>query len=172
MTPRLFHVGEREVGRFEPRPSPPWSGRPGEPLVWAVDEDHLWLRLLPRACHRVHATGTTGATDAATDDRALLAGATRVVWASPGCVERCEHVRLHLHELPTEGFEVADAGAGYWVSDGVVVPTSVRVVAPLAELRDRQVDVRVTDDLEATIARVTASGLDWSVVRAPDAGPW
>ena len=157
MTPRLFHVGTRPVARFVPRPSPAWSSRPGEALVWAVDEPHLWLRLLPRSCHRVHEATTDG---------------HRVVWITSGCATRSADTRLHLHELPSDPFVVEDASAGYWVADEEVAPLSTRPVAPLDELRDLGVVVEVTDDLDAVVADVTARTTDWSVIRAPDVTPW
>lgn len=157
MVPRLFHVGSEPVDRFVPRPSPEWSSRPGVPLVWAVDEDHLWLRLLPRQCHRVHATTADG---------------ERHVWVTPTCRERSQRVRLHLHELPNHGFTVEDHSAGYWVASHPVSPIDVRTVPPLTELAAHGVSIRSTDDIDGVVDRVTATEHDWSVIRAPDVTPW
>lgn len=46
----LFHVSEQAgIELFEPK----WSEAAGQPVVWAIDADHLRNYLLPRECPRV-----------------------------------------------------------------------------------------------------------------------
>lgn len=110
LMPGLFHVSEEgPFERMEPRPSPPgtpWSGRE---LVWAVDDEHLALYLVPRDCPRV-----CWASDG--ERNGLLASPVpRVVAVEAGWLPRIAATKLFVHRLDSHPFVVADAIAGYWV---------------------------------------------------------
>ena len=165
---RLLHVSEERIERFVPRPSPPRSSRPGEPLVWAIDEDHLPRQLLPRDCPRVfaHRLPSTTATDAA-----LLDGVDAAMWVEPAWLAAARSTTLFVHVLPAASFVLEEPSAGYWVSDEAVDPTSVEAVDdPVAALARRDVPVRTDADLPALAAAVAASTLGFSIVRIHLAG--
>ncbi len=161
---QLLHVSERRIDLFEPRPSPPRSSRPGEPLVWAIDARTAVRQLLPRDCPRVYARGAPSSLPS--DVERLLGSDRQVMWIPTTWVDRASSTQLFLHHLPAEGFTLEDVPAGYHVSARRVRPTSVEVIDdPLAALEARGVAVRPTKELRAVAERVRASSLDFSVVR-------
>lgn len=164
---QLWHVSEERIEVFVPRPSPPRSNRPGEPLVWAIDVDGLPRQLLPRDCPRVYARpfGTTSDADAA-----LLGGAAAVMWIEPAWLDVARTTRLFLHALPRDRFVLEDESAGYWVSAEEVEPSAIEVIDdPTAALLAHGVDLRTHDDLRALAERIAASTLDFSIIRLHNA---
>src|SRR5438105_4837657 len=150
MPERLFHVSDQPgIASFDPRPAP--STNPTAPageVVWAIDEEHLPNYLLPRDCPRV--TFCALPTSDPADLERLLAGtsAARVVAIESGWLARVRSARLYLYELPPEGFEPEDPGAGYYVARAPVSPRRVTVVDDLlAELAGRDVELRVLPNL-------------------------
>jgi hypothetical protein len=174
MPERLFHVSDRPgIARFDPRPAPatnPYA--PAGQMVWAIDEGRLPNYLLPRDCPRV--TFYAGPTSDPADVARLLAGtsAARVVAIESGWLERVRSARLYLYELPPDGFEAEDLGAGYYVSRAPVSPRRVTAIDDLlAELASRDVELRVMPSLHRLRDAVVASTLQFSIIRWRNAAP-
>lgn len=157
----LYHLSENPtIERFEPRV--PDAG--GDPIVWAIDAEHMRNYLLPRDCPRV----TFYATDkTSTADREQFLGESRAVVAVESAwLARITQCQLYRYGLPPESFSCIDAGAGYYVSRAAVVPTTVEHIAdPLDELLRHGVEVRVLSSLWALHDAVAASSLQFSMIR-------
>lgn len=112
----LYHISDGpDIERFEPR-LPPRSGvGPVEPVVWAIDEEHVHNYLLPRDCPRVTFYALPSST--AADIERLLTGTSArfVVAIEARWLPVVQRTRLYQYDLPTNTFEVADVGAGYYV---------------------------------------------------------
>ncbi len=165
--PRLFHVSEEaRISVFEPRPVPsPDTGVEGL-AVWAVDEAHLPNYLLPRDCPRV--TFACAQTTSSRDREEFLTGtiATRVVALESQWFARVEACQLFLYEFPHQTFEIVDAGAGYYISRSPVTPKSVTKINDLvAELLNRNIEVRFLPNLWDLKEAVAASTLEFSIIR-------
>jgi uncharacterized protein DUF6886 len=169
--PFLYHFSEEpRIARFEPRVAPTSSS--AEPLVWAVDPAKSYLYLFPRDCPRVmfYIAGDTSETDrerffAHTD-------ATRVVAIESGWLDRMRSAALYRYEFDSNGFELLDEGAGYWVSRSAVEPVSVeRVGDLLTALAADGVDLRITPSLWPLYEAVVASTLGFSIIRFRNAAP-
>jgi hypothetical protein len=103
-----------------------------------------------------------------TDVARLLAGTSgaRVVAIESGWLDRVRSARLYLYELPPDGFEPLEPGAGYYVSRQSVTSLGVTVIDDLlAELAGRDVELRVMPSLHRLRAAVIASTLQFSIIR-------
>ena len=163
----LFHVSEESgIERFEPRPSP----YAGEPVVWAIDADHLRNYLLPRECPRVtyHAGRETNAADV----ERFLGSSPAVIAVENAWLERLRSCRLYCYHLPPETFACLDECAGYFVSRAPVVPSHVQVFDDLlAALLGRGVELRFVPDLWSLREAVISSTLKFSIIRMRNALP-
>lgn len=169
--PRLFHVSEEAgIARFEPRPPPSTdSGVKGD-CVWAVDEDHLVNYLLPRDCPRITYGRGPGTTDE--DAARFLTGARRVVAFEAAWLQRVLSCPLRIYEFPTASFDVALAGAGYWISRETVIPIGERLRTNLVEaLIEAGAEVRILQDFWPLSDAVAASSLEFSIIRKRNALP-
>ncbi len=169
----LYHISdEPNIERFEPR-SPPCSGvGPVESVVWAIDEEHLHNYLLPRDCPRV--TFYALLSSAPADVERLLTGTSArfVVAIEARWLPVVQRTQLYLYDLPSDTFEVHDAGAGYYVSREAVSPQGVTPITDLlAELTRRDVELRVTPSLWPLRDAVAASTLQFSIIRMRNAAP-
>jgi hypothetical protein len=163
----LFHVSEEPgIERFEPRPSPYTA----EPVVWAIDADHLRNYLLPRDCPRV--TYYAGCDTTAGDTARFLGSSPAVVAIENAWLERLRSCRLYCYHLPPESFECMDECAGYFVSRRPVVPARVQVIDDLlGALLERGVELRFAPNLWSLREAVVASTLRFSLIRMRNALP-
>jgi hypothetical protein len=142
----------------------------GEPVVWAIGDEHLRNYLVPRECPRVtfHAGSDTTPEDV---DR-FLGASKAVVAIEEGWLERLRSCRLYCYRLPAATFRCIDECAGYFVSREPVVPSGVDVIDdPIAELRKRGVDLRVVATLWPLRDAVMSSSLRYSIIRMRNAQP-
>ena len=165
--PRLFHVShDMFIERFEPR-VPPLGGNP---VVWAVDEEHLANYLLPRDCPRVTFYARP---DSAPEDVERLMGPTfpkRVVAIESGWLWNAMLGELYVYELPPDTFECVDSGAGYYTSRAAVDYKNVqRLRHPLRELVATGAELRVIPNLWPLRDAVLASTLQFSFIRMRNA---
>ncbi len=170
---KLFHVSEESnIQVFEPRPVPsPDSGVTGN-AVWAVDEEHLANYLLPRDCPRI--TFTAVARTSPEDRRQFLmeTSPTRVIALESRWFSKIQASQLYLYEFPIDTFELADAGAGYFISRSAVVPKAVTQIKDLmSELLRHHIEIRFLPDLWELREAVIASSLEFSIIRFRNAQP-
>ena len=157
----LYHVSEEPAIRvFEPRQ----LATSGEPLVWAIDDEHLRNYLVPRECPRV--TFFAGPRTTIADRERLLGSSPAVVAIESGWFERVRSCRLFCYHLPGESFECRDRTAGYFVSRTAVKPTGVDVIEDsVSAILQRGVELRVLPDLWSLRDAVIASTLEFSIIR-------
>lgn len=170
MTEALFHVSEHDgIDVFTPRSH---ARFPGEAVVWAIDDAHLHTYLLPRDCPRIALSPNAGTTH---DDRLRFMGSTTapcVLAIESAWLTRAMHHRLYLYILPAESFELEDAVAGHYISRQPVPPTGVRIIdQPLAELAQRNVELRVMPSLWALREAAVDSTMSFSITRMRNASP-
>lgn len=161
----LWHVSDdSSIERFEPRANERHDSP--EPLVWAIDDDHVPAYWFPRDCPR----GTFWAIPSSSDedverfltgDRSLRVHALQRDW-----LDVFRSARLWAYELPPETFERYERAAGYWVSRQAVEPTAS---VELGDLFTRHaaagIELRIVPDLAAVWQRVIASTLEFSGIR-------
>jgi hypothetical protein len=169
----FYHVSEEpNIECFVPRLPRHSEGGSVEPIVWAIDEQHLHNYLLPRDCPRV--TFYALPSSAPADVERLLAGtaARYVVAIEARWLPAVQRTRLYRYDLPPDTFEVCDAGAGYYVSREAVVPQGVTPITDaLIELTHRDVELRVTPSLWPLHDAVAASTLQFSIIRMRNVAP-
>ena len=163
----LFHVSEEPgIERFKPRP----SHSTDEPVVWAIDVDHLRNYLLPRECPRV--TYYAGPETTAADVERFLGASPAVIAVENAWLERLRSCRLYCYHLPPQTFTCNDECAGYFVSRQAVVPTQVEVVDDLlVALLERGVELRFLSNLWPLRDAVVSSTLQFSLIRMRNALP-
>ena len=169
----LFYVSEDAgIREFVPRMPPSPDSKVDFPVVWAVDGEHLRNYLLPRDCPRVTFYATEKSL--AEDVRYLMGpGASRAVVAIESAwLERVRAAQLYLYRMPDEGFELWDAGAGYWVSRKAVKGLeAVKVTDCLGAIAERGVELRVVKTLWPLRDAVVGSTLGFSCIRMRNARP-
>ncbi len=165
----LYHVSEEPgIEVFEPR----FSELVGNPVVWAVDEEHLCNYLFPRDCPRVcyRAGSQTSETDIGLflpDSPSDIVIAIEEAW-----LDRAAAAKLYAYLFDSETFELADAVAGYFTSDQTVVPSGcLEFDTPLNDLASWSVYLRVLGSLWELRDAVVASTLDYSIIRMRNAAP-
>ena len=172
MTEILYHISEEpNIERFEPR-LPRSDVGPVEPVVWAIDEEHVHNYLLPRGCPRVTFYALPSSTLA--DVERLLTGTSArfVVAIEARWLPVVQGTQLYQYDLPADTFEVHEAGAGYYVSREAVSPRGVTPITDvLTELTRRDVELRVTPSLWRLHDAVVASTLQFSIIRMRNAAP-
>jgi hypothetical protein len=163
----LFHVSEAAgIDRFEPRVLETLP----EPVVWAIDREHLRNYLVPRDCPRVtfYRLPTSTARDVAT----FLRSTSAVVAIESAWLPRVERCTLFCYAMPSTTFECIDEGAGYYISRQAVSPAGVEIVRdPISELRALGAELRILDDLWSLHDAVVASSLQFSMIRMRNAKP-
>jgi hypothetical protein len=138
--------------------------------VWAIDAERLPNYLLPRDCPRV--TYYAGPETTIDDRNRFLRSCSSVVALEEGWLERVRSCRLYCYQMPPETFECVDECAGYFVSRTPVLPVGVEVFDEvLAELKKRDVDVRILPNLWPLRDAVAASSLRFSMIRMRNARP-
>jgi hypothetical protein len=164
----LFHVSEDAgIRLFEPRvPS-----AEGEPVVWAIDEQHLPNYLLPRDCPRVtfFAAETTSPEDV---ERYLLGSTGRVIAIEATWLDRVARASLVRYGFERAGFEPKDRVAGYYVSRVPVEPVAEVLIDNLPGALVRLgVELRILPSLWELRERVIRSTLGFSIIRMRNATP-
>jgi hypothetical protein len=153
----LWHVSEDgAIPRFEPRARPEHDSP--EPLVWAIDDEHVPAYWFPRDCPR----GTFWAADstlAADVERFLTGDRRRRVHAiQSDWLERVRTATIFAYELPGEPFEPYPRAA--------VEPLTV---TPISDLLERHatagIELRIVPELGTLWDRVVASSLEFSGIR-------
>jgi hypothetical protein len=163
----LFHISEESgIERFEPRASKYTS----EPVVWAIDADHVRNYLVPRECPRV--TYYAGCETTAADVERFLGSSPAVVAVESGWLEPFRSCQLYCYHLRSETFKCIDECAGYFVSRVPVVPVRIEIFCdPMAELLKRGVELRFVPNLWPLRDAVVASTLKFSIIRMNNALP-
>lgn len=168
MTPSglaLWHVSEdATIGRFEPRANPQHDSP--DPLVWAIDSEHVPAYWFPRDVPR----GTFWAVETTTDEdveRFLTGDRTRRVHAiESSWLGQLRAGVVYAYRLPRETFEPYGRAAGYWVSRAPVEPVDVDRLDDLLALHaDAGIELRVVPALLPLWERVVASTLEFSGIR-------
>jgi hypothetical protein len=140
------------------------TARQAEPYVWAVDADRAPDYWFPRQCPRVLGWVTAATTPA---DRALLDGADRVHVISHEWVAAMRTVTLYAYRLPAAAFRPFGEHRNAMVATSRVVPLGPPVpVGDLMALHDATgIELRVTDELGAYVARWYPTTLGFSAIR-------
>ena len=86
--------------------------------------------------------------------------------------ERILNTPLHVYEMPSDPFALHDTSAGYYIAREPVQPRTVRTIRDLTgEILDRGCEVRYVPNLWPIYDGVTASTLDFSIIRMRNAQP-
>lgn len=166
----LWHVSEDgAIGRFSPRANDAHDS--SEPLVWAIDDEHVPAYWFPRDCPR----GTFWAIDPTTDEdveRFLDGDRARRVHAIEGSwLPALRDTTLHAYRLPRAPFTRYERAAGYWVSRSEVEPLDVVELDDLLAMHAAAaIELRIVPSLLPLWERVAASTLEFSGVRLRNLG--
>lgn len=169
----LHHVSDTPgIALFEPRIPDRAACGQTEPVVWAVDADHLPNYLLPRDCPRVTFCARDDSRPEDIDKLMCGTTASRVIAVECCWVHRIIEHRLVRYEFDPNGFELADEIAGYYVSREPVVPVvEIPIGDILAELLSHDVELRVMPSLWKLRDEVINSSLGFSLIRMRNAQP-
>lgn len=168
---RLYHISDQPgISVFEPRERPGQSS--GNPVVWAIDAEHLPNYLLPRDCPRVTFYAREDSDPA--DVRRLLCGtcAQRVIAIESVWLPKLRTEQLYCYEFDASGFSSADEIAGYYTCGIPVVPVSETAIEDtLDELVRCPIELRVMPSLWNLREAVIHSTLGFSMIRMRNAQP-
>jgi len=161
---------EPGIELFEPRPSPSFFVEIAGDVVFAIEDRLLHNFLLPRDCPRVTYYQTAGTTTA---DKEKFFGESKadfVVIVESGWYERIKSTTLYCYELPGNDFTLLDECAAYHVSYQPAIPVEIRAITDaMAELLNRNVELRFTPSLIAIADEVSKSTLNFSNIRMRNA---
>jgi hypothetical protein len=166
----VWHVSEDGgIDCFTPRANDAHDSP--EPLVWAVDDEHVPAYWFPRECPR----GTFWAVPATSEDdvECFLSGdRTQRVHAIEGVwLSAVRAARVFAYRLPTESFTRYERAAGYWVSRSAVEPLEVIELGDLlAKHAAAGIELRIVPALSPLWVRVVASTLEFSGIRLRNLG--
>jgi hypothetical protein len=98
--------------------------------------------------------------------------ASRVIVVEGGWIERIRTTTLYRYLLPSSGFVLRDAGAGYYVSADQVEPLSVEPVGDLIDaILGAGIELRITPNLWPIHDAIASSTLEFSMIRMRNAAP-
>lgn len=170
---RLFHVSEEPgIQVFEPRfpKRKDLDQRVG--LVWAIDEARLPNFLTPRDCPRV--AYHTGSQTTECDKKRFFSSSSisHAIVVENQWFHAMKNATLYLYEFDTRDFVLQDDIAGYYVATTTQYPKRRHVLTDLfSELLNRNVEIRITDNLWEIADAVKVSTLNWSLCRMGNAAP-
>lgn len=164
---RLFHVSEEsDINIFNPRIPDREDMDKTIGLVWAIDEKRLPNFLTPRNCPRV--TYHMGENTSEQDKTCFFSSPDihHVVIIESKWFETMKNTQLFLYEFDTQGFELQDDIAGYYVSKTPQIPIAKYIIDNLFEaLFERNVELRIIDNLWDISDRIKQTTLNWSMCR-------
>lgn len=168
---KLFHVSEEsDIKVFKPRKPYRNDMQHSPALVWAVDEKRLPNFLTPRDCPRVtyhipeNFEGDIG------EGLFSSSTVTHVVAIESEWFNIMKNTVLYLYEFDSESFYLQDETAGYYVSEKEQYPLQVVEISDsFKELFDRNVEVRILDNLIDLRDRIIKTPLNWSMCRMGNA---
>ncbi len=166
MAGALWHVSEDDaIRRFEPRANPDHDS--AEPLVWAIDDQHVPAYWFPRDCPR----GTFWASEVTSDDdvarfllgdRSLRVHAVQGDWL--GAIRSASSGRV-----PAAARDVRAVRAGERLLGLAADGHRARKVVELGDLLDRHaaagIELRIVPDLRSLWQQVIGSTLEFSGIR-------
>lgn len=170
---RLFHVSEDpHIQVFIPRRPTRQDLDQTVGLVWAIDENRLPNFLMPRNCPRV--TYHVGAQTTPLDRHRFFSSSsmTHAIIVENTWFPIIKNTTLYLYEFDVSDFVVQDEVAGYYVSQTTQYPKGIITVPDLfSELINRNVEIRIIDNLWDVADAVKTSTLNWSLCRMKNATP-
>lgn len=170
---RLFHVSEEsDIVEFIPRIPDRVDLDKNINLVWAIDEARLPNFLTPRNCPRVayHVSSNTNMADRLKFFSSPIH--THAIVIESKWYDAMRSTTLYLYEFNSTDFELQDDIAGYYVAKSKQKPISKYVLNDLfAQLVNRNVEIRIVDNLWGIADEVKTSTLNWSLCRMAFAKP-
>nr|WP_144920986.1 DUF6886 family protein [Paenibacillus bovis] len=164
---RLFHVSEEDdIPIFVPRIPNRNDLDQQKGLVWAINEQCLPNYLTPRNCPRVTFHCNENTTEY--DKKTYLSSETinHVIAIEHKWFERMKNTTLYLYEFETTDFYLQDRCAGYYVSEKAQVPINKIIIDDLfKELINRNVEVRIIDNLWDLCNKIQNTSFNWSMCR-------
>ncbi len=168
---RLFHVSEESgIERFEPRLPKRTDIDHSVGLVWAVDEKRLPNFLTPRDCPRV--TYHIGENTVREDIERFFTSSTvsHAVIIENRWFDIMRRTTLYIYEFCADGFDLQDEIAGYYVAKTAQTPIKKYTVTDLfGALLERNVELRIVDNLWDYAEKIKRSTLNWSLCRMKNA---
>lgn len=170
---RLFHVSEQpDIIKFKPRIPSRDDLDKNVGLVWAIDDFHLPNFLTPRNCPRIgyHIGPKTTEQDKA--DFFSSPSVSHGLLLEHKWFDTIASTTLYIYEFNPVDFALQDAAAGYYVATKTQLPLARYELTDLfSELRKRNVEIRIVDNLWHFADKVKRSSLDWSLCRMAYAQP-
>ena len=170
---RLYHVSEDQtIECFIPRIPERKDLDQSIGLVWAIDEERLPNFLTPRDCPRV--TYHIGINTTANDIKRYFTTPrlNHVVIIERKWFQTMKNTKLYLYEFDTSEFQLQDDVAGYYISTQTQIPIAkYRIDDLFQELFDRNVEVRIVDNLWSISDEIKRTTLNWSMCRMGNAQP-
>ena len=169
---RLFHISENpNLEFFEPRPCPSDAYDIKGNVVFAISEILLHNYLFPRDCPRV--TYYVGPNTSASDRNMFFENSTAefIVATESKWLPIMRRTTIYQYEFSDASFHLLDSCAGYYISSERQYPLSVKeIVNPVDELLARNLELRFMLSLEKLAKSVSASTLQFSLIRMRNAG--
>ncbi|QOY35466.1 DUF6886 family protein [Anaerobacillus isosaccharinicus] len=168
---RLFHVSEEsDIQIFVPRLPVRKDLDQSKGLVWAINETCLPNFLTPRDCPRVTYHCNERTTEEDKQKYLSSQSSTHVIAIEHQWFEKMKNTTLYLYEFDPTNFYLQDRGAGYYVSEVTEIPINKIVITDVfAELINRNIEVRMTDQLWDLCECIQTTSFDWSICRMGNA---
>lgn len=164
---RLFHVSEEsDIEIFIPRIPDRDDLDKSVGLVWAIDEKRLPNFLTPRNCPRVTYHKNSYTTEEDSQKFFSSPSVNHAVVIENNWYEIMKKTKLYIYEFDCSNFKLQDETAGYYVSTVIQKPIAKYVIEDLfVELINRNIEIRITDNLHSIANDVKRSSLNWSLCR-------
>jgi len=164
---RLYHISEDPtIKNFLPRVSPSSFDSIKAKVVFAISEKLLHNYLLPRDCPRIGFYATSKSNKEDIEKFIGPTCAAFIVAVENKWLQVIQQTTLYVYELPSANFYLLDECAGYYISTRSVSPLSVKPVSNiLAELTNRNIELRLTPSLLPLAGNIKNSTLNYSMIR-------
>jgi hypothetical protein len=166
----LFHFSENpSIKVFKPLVEQSIKEMP--PVVWAIDEEHSYKYFFPRDCPRVIFSKSENLREG--DEKLFFSQtvATTIIVVETAWLERIRNTTIYKYTFDSDGFELFDHNAGYYINHSTVQPLSVEPIGDLlGNIISKGIELRFTPNLFPLRDEIIASTIDdFSMIRMRNA---
>ncbi|SFS72489.1 DUF6886 family protein [Paenibacillus sp. BC26] len=164
---KLYHFSEEpDIKVFEPRP----LYKQTDAKVWTIDEYHAPHYYFPRECPRVCVWPKKDTNEIDREKFFGMSKTNRMVAIESGWYNRLRKGHVYRYTFDSDGFELTDSNAGYYISTRAVVPENVEIIDDLlSAIIEEGIEIRVTPSLLPLKERIVASTVNFSMIRMRNA---
>lgn len=154
----LYHLSEDStINHFAPRQKSNRLDMP--PVVWAIDQEHVFSFYCPRNCPRIVLSRKDEIAPEVEQQLFGQSSGSYIMAVENAWYDRIRTTPIYKYTFPEESFALFDRNAGYYISHEAVTPLHMeRIDDPIQRLIDLDIELRFVPNLHPLRDAVLATG--------------